>query len=127
MLFRSGRAESFGDDYTVWTETDTTEADATVCYPSDPHDVLDISDVVIGSGFCNEYDNLNTGGDTHASEASLGGNPDASKMYGAWDQWVFEVEGDYDSEIIESDAMARRVWWRDDYVSDTNAYTLPGN
>jgi hypothetical protein len=117
-----GRAESFGDDYTVWTETDTDTADATVCFPSDPHDVLDISAVILGSGFCNEFDNLNTGGDTHASEASLGGNPDASKMYGAWAQWVFDEH----EEVAESDAQARRVWWLDDYVSDTNAYTLPG-
>jgi len=64
-----GRAERFGDDYVVWTETDTDSADATVCYPSDPHDVLDVSDVIIDSGFCNEFDNMNTGGDTHPSEA----------------------------------------------------------
>ena len=118
-----GRAESFGDDYTVWTETDTKKADADVCYPSDPHDV-GISDVIVGSGFCNEFDNLNTGGDTHSSEASLAGSPDGSKMYAVWAQWVFDEH----EEVIEADAKARRIWWLDDYISDdlTKVYTLPG-
>ncbi len=117
------RAESFGDDYVVWTETDSDSADATVCFPSDPHDVLDISDVIIGSGFCNEFDNLNTGGDTHSSEASLEANPDGSKMYGTWTQWVFDDNGE---DVIDADAMARRVWWIDDYISQDNSYTLSG-
>jgi hypothetical protein len=126
-LFYS-RAEGFGDDYVVWTETDTGyDADPTaVCYPSVDYGVLDLG-VVVGSGFCNEFDNLNTRSDTHSSEAALRANPDGSKMYAVWAQWVFEGDRDnYDGEIIESDAMARRVWWIDDYVSDTNAYTLPG-
>jgi len=118
-----GRAESFGDDYVVWTETDTGTADATVCYPSDPHDVLDVSDVIIDSGFCNEFDNMNTGGDTRSSEANMEGNPDGSKLYSVWAQWVFDESGE---EVIESDAMARRIWWLDDYVSETESYTLPG-
>ena len=46
-------------------------------------------------------------------------NPDGSKMYAVWAQWVFEGDKDnYEGEVIESDAMARRVWWIDDYVSD---------
>jgi hypothetical protein len=118
-----GRAENFGDDYTVWTETDTDTADATVCYPSDPHGVLDISDVIVDSGFCNEFDNMNTGGDTHSSEASLAGNPDGSRMYGVWAQWVFDSSGE---EVVEADVMARRVWWLDDYISDSYSYNLPG-
>ena len=117
-----GRGESFGDDYTVWTETDTTEANPDECCPSDPHGV-EISGVIVDSGFCNEFDNLNTGGDTHSSEASLAANPDASKMYGVWAQWVFDDSGE---EVVEADAMARRVWWLDDYISVDNSYTLPG-
>jgi hypothetical protein len=118
-----GRAESFGDDYVVWTETDTTSADPTLCYPSDPHGV-EVSAVLVDSGFCNEFDNMNTGGDTHSSEANLEATPDGSKLYGVWGQWVFDP--DDEEEIIESDAMARRIWWIDDYVSDTAAYTLSG-
>jgi hypothetical protein len=119
-----GRAESFGDDYTVWYETDTLfTVEGEGCYPSDPHDVLGISSVIVDSGFCNEFDNMNTGGDTHSSEASLAANPDGSKMYGIWAQWVFDDSGE---EVVESDAQARRVWWLDDYISTENAYTLPG-
>jgi hypothetical protein len=122
-----GRAESFGDDYVVWTETDTESANPEECYPNVSYGVIGVEGTVLeGSGFCNEFDNLNTGGDTHSSEANMEANPDGSKMYAVWAQWVFADDNDYESEIIESDAMARRVWWIDDYVSDTNAYTLPG-
>ncbi len=114
------RGINFGDDYAVWAE----ETDLSVCYPSDPHLVDDVSEVIIDSGFCNEFDNMNTGGDTHSSEASLAGNSNASKLYGVWTQWVFDEAGE---EEIESDAMARRVWWIEDYIpSDENAWTLPG-
>ena len=84
--------------------------------------------MVEGSGFCNEFDNLNTGGDTHSSEANLEANPDGSKLYAVWAQWVFADDNDYDSDIVESDAMARRVWWIDEYRSDNPdlIYTLPG-
>ena len=84
--------------------------------------------MAVDSGFCNEFDNMNTGGDTHASEANLVSNPNASKLYGTWTQWVFMYDDDYESEIVESDAMARRIWWIDDYVSDNPdlIYTLPG-
>jgi len=105
------RAVNFGDDYAVWAE----ETDLSVCYPSDAHGD-DVSDVLVGSGFCNEFDRMNTRGDTHSSEANLEANPDASKLYGVWAQWVFEDDSDYDSDVIESDAMARRIWWIEDYI-----------
>jgi len=126
-LFYS-RAEKFGDDYVVWAETDTTTADLTVCYPSDPHDeaVKVTEDIRVGSGFCNEFDRMNRAGDTHSSEASVAGNPDGSKMYGVWAQWVFENDDDYDSEVVDSDAQARRIWWIDDYISADCAWSLPG-
>jgi hypothetical protein len=125
-LFYS-RAEGFGDDYVVWTETDTLEANPEDCYPNVSYGVTNVEGTILeGSGFCNEFDNLNTAGDTHSSEADLEGNPNASKMYGAWAQWVFAEDGNYDSDIVESDAMARRVWWIDDWVSTENAYSLPG-
>jgi len=68
---------------------------------------------------------MNAGGDTHASEANLEANPDGSKLYSVWGQWVFDETGE---EITESDAMARRLWWIDDYISadETNTWTLPG-
>jgi len=123
-LFYS-RAESFGDDYVVWAETDTDTADLTLCYPNDAHeDEFVIGTVVEDSGFCNEFDNMNTGGDTHASEANLESNPDGSKLYGVWAQWVFDLEDP--EEVAESDAMARRIWWIDDYISEEFSWTLPG-
>ncbi|MDQ2090859.1 choice-of-anchor O protein [Marimonas arenosa] len=122
-LFYS-RAESFGDDYVVWAETDSASADATLCYPSDPHeDDGIIGTVVEGSGFCNEFDRANAGGDTHSSEGDLEAKTDGSKLYATWTQWVFGEDGE---EIVESDAMARRIWWIDDYISSDNSWTLPG-
>jgi hypothetical protein len=127
-LFYS-RAEGFGDDYVVWTETDTGyDSDPTaVCYPTNDYGVLDLG-VVVGSGFCNEFDNMNTRSVTHASEGDMVANPDGSKLYTVWAQWVFGGDDDYDADIIESDAMARRVWWIDDYRSANTdlIYTLPG-
>jgi hypothetical protein len=114
------RGINFGDDYLVWAEETGVDSN---CYPNDPHEVEDVSDVIIDSGFCNEFDNMNTGGDTHSSEASLAGNSNASKLYGVWTQWVFDEAGE---EEIEFDAMARRIWWIDDYISETEAWSLPG-
>ena len=120
-LFYS-RAESFGDDYVVWTETDTESANPAECYPTMDYGVEGLG-IVVGSGFCNEFDRMNRASDTHSSEANLETNPDGSKLYGVWAQWVFDVTGE---GIVETDAMARRIWWIDNYVSTTNAYTLPG-
>ncbi|MEJ2456179.1 MAG: choice-of-anchor O protein [Candidatus Thiodiazotropha sp.] len=106
------RAVNFGDDYLVWAE----ESDLSVCYPADPHGDEDVTGTVLeNSGFCNEFDRLNTGGDTHSSEANLEGNPDGSKLYGVWAQWVFDEAGE---EVVESNAQARRVWWIENYISD---------
>jgi hypothetical protein len=113
-LFYS-RAENFGDDYVFWAETDTSIADPDLCYPSDPHGDDAVPDVLVGSGFCNEFDRMNAGGDTHSSEANLEANPDGSKMYGVWAQWVFDHLGE---EVVESDAVARRIWWIDDYIPE---------
>ena len=122
-LFYS-RAENFGDDYVVWTETDTTSANPEDCYPHNAYGVTNVAATILeGSGFCNEFDRMNTRGDTHSSEANLESNPDGSKLYGVWAQWVFD---DYGDDVVESDAMARRIWYIDRWVSDINAYTLPG-
>jgi hypothetical protein len=114
------RAINFGDDYVVWAEED----DLSVCYPSDPHDDTDPDTGVpaehIGSGFCNEFDQMEQGKPgLEASEASLTANPGGQFLYGVWAQIEHEVvnnETDWDS-VISSDAMARRVWWLDDYIS----------
>ena len=113
-LFYS-RAVNFGDDYQVWAE----ETDLSVCYPSDPHDDIDpdtgVPAELIGSGFCNEFDQMEQGTPgLEASESSLTANPGGQFLYGTWTQ----VQIDEDTgEAVESDAMTRRVWWLDGYIS----------
>lgn len=116
-LFYS-RAVMFGDNYQVWAE----ETDLSVCYPSDPHDT-DVPAELIGSGFCNEFDQVEQGTPgIEGSEASLEANPGGQFMYGVWAQF------DHGDEA--SAPMARRVWWIDDYISETETETetwkLPG-
>ncbi len=111
-LFYS-RAVMFGDNYQVWAEED----DLSVCYPNDPHD-QDIPEELIGSGFCNEFDQMEQGKPgLEASESSLKANPGGQFLYGAWSQLQIE-----DHEATESDAMVRRIWWIDDYISETWAW-----
>lgn len=98
------RAVMFGDHYQVWAEEDG----LSVCYPSDPHD-QDVPEELIGSGFCNEFDQMEQGiPGLEASEASLTANPGGEFLYGVWAQ--------HDADTGESDAMARRVWWIDGYI-----------
>ena len=111
-LFYS-RGVNFGDDYEVWAETEA--GDVSLCYPNDPHGDVDVPEELIGSGFCNEFDQLEQGTPgLEASEASLAANPGGEFLYGAWAELAHE-----DGEVVESDAMARRVWWIDGYVSET--------
>ena len=112
------RAVKFGDHYQVWTEEDeigpAPDTD-TIRYPSDEHldegEEADLPEELIGSGFCNEFDQLDQGTPgLEASESSLTANPGGQFLYGAWSQVAHDTG--------ESDAMARRVWWLDAYRSD---------
>jgi hypothetical protein len=118
-LFYS-RAVAFGDHYQVWAEED----DLSVCYPSTAYDTMpEVAEEVVGSGFCNEFDQLEQGSPgLEASEASLVANPGGEFLYGAWAQLLLE---EFTGDVEESDAMARRVWWIDDYIP-TDAWTLGG-
>lgn len=121
-LFYS-RAINFGDDYVVWWEPTSTVGG---CYPSDPHGDTDpdtgVPTELIGSGFCNEFDQLEQGTPgLEASEASLTANPGGQFLYGAWAQIQHDVDT---GEAVESDAMARRVWWIDNYISETWAWVF---
>jgi hypothetical protein len=114
-LFYS-RAVNFGDDYEVWAETE--DGDVSECYPNNPHEA-DVPEELVGSGFCNEFDQVDQGRpELEGSEASLEANPGGQFLYGVWSQ--------IDHLNDESDPVARRVWWIDDYVSEENAWTLPG-
>lgn len=100
------RGVMFGDHYQVWAE----ETDLSACYPSNPQGNV-VPTELQGSGFCNEFDQLDQGiKGLEASEASLGANSGGEFMYGVWAQ--YQVEG---GEVTESDATARRVWWIDEY------------
>jgi len=108
-LFYS-RAVQFGDNYQVWAE----ETDLSVCYPSDAHGDEDVPADLIGSGFCNEFAQLDQGTPgLQASEASLEANSGGQFMYGVWAQWAHD---ELTGELTESDAMARRVWWIDGFI-----------
>lgn len=110
-LFYS-RGVDFGDDYEVWAETE--DGDVSACYPNDPKDQV-VPEELVGSGFCNEFDQLEQGTpDLEASEASLAANPGGEFLYGAWAELAHEND-----ELVGSDAMARRVWWIDGYISET--------
>jgi hypothetical protein len=120
-LFYS-RAVMFGDHYQVWAE----ETDLSLCYPSDPHGDTDpdtgVPTELVGSGFCNEFDQFDQGSPgLQASEASLTANPGGQFLYGVWAQWAHD---ETTGEVSESDAMARRVWWIDDYISTTDAWVF---
>ena len=126
--FGSVRAEGYGDDYVVWTETDTGfDADPTaVCYPSVAYDDASVDGtVVVGSGFCNEFERMNAKSSTHASEANLEANPAGSKLYGVWTQTIVEVIDELNKieETVDSEASVRRVWWIDNYRSSDPADT----
>lgn len=131
-LFYS-RAVNFGDDYAVWAE----ETDLSVCYPSEPYD-QDVPEALVGSGFCNEFDQLEQGRPgVEASEASVTSNPGGEFLYAAWAQLEIDdskVKVDNNknkdttkkdkTEVVGSDAMFRRVWFIDDYISATDAWTF---
>jgi hypothetical protein len=118
-----GRGEMFGDNFTVWAETDTGTANINLCYPNDAHGDPDV-DWAEGTGFCNEFDTLEGFKDALSEEASITSSAYGDFLYGVWGQ--FNVDPEHDNEFIDGDSMFRRVWYLDDYISDTEAWTLPG-
>jgi hypothetical protein len=125
------RAINFGDDYVVWAD-EVLDPTLAKCYPSDPHEDTDPETGVpaehIGSGFCNEFDKFDQGTPgLEASEASLTANPGGQFLYGVWAQIEHQVDEnnttDWDS-VLSSDAMARRVWWLDNFISETYGWTF---
>lgn len=126
-LFYS-RAVNYGDDYVVWDDDAELDGESDLCYPSNPHDDIDpdtgVAEELIGSGFCNEFDQMESGTPgLEASESSLQANPGGEFLYGAWTQIMITEEeigksGKTRVTVEESDAMARRVWWIDGFTSD---------
>ena len=96
------RAVGYGDNYQVWSE------DLASCLPTD----------AVDPNFCNESDDLEGNRNIESSEASLAASPAGDFLYGVWAQ--AEIDHDEASttfgELLDSDAMFRRVWYLDGYV-----------
>jgi hypothetical protein len=117
-----GRAEVFGDHFTVWTEIDTGFSTLEDCYPNNAHGTTDV-DWAIGTGFCNEFDTMEGFPDALSEEASITASAYGDFLYGVWGQFNVDDAG----EFIDGDSMFRRIWYLDDFISENNAYTLPGD
>ncbi len=117
-----GRAEVFGDVFTVWTEIDTDFSTLDDCYPNNAYDTTDV-DWAVGTGFCNEFDPLEGFPDSLSEEASITSSAYGDFLYGVWGQFNVDEFG----EFIDGDSMFRRVWYLDGYISEDNSYTLPGD
>ncbi len=125
-----GRAEAFGDYFTVWAETDTDSANLDLYYPNDAHGTTDV-DWAVGTGFCNEFDTMEGFPLALSEEASITSSAYGDFLYGVWGQFNVEEVVDPDTgetvhEFVDGDAMFRRIWYLDDYISETEAWTLPG-
>ena len=105
----------------MWAEED----DLTICYPSDAQGDEDVPTGLVGSGFCNVFDRLDQGSPgLRAGEASLEANPGGEFMHGARAHWLHD---DVTDGLAESDAMARSVWWMDDYIPSDAWEALAGD
>ena len=60
--------------------------------------------------------------DSASEEASITSSAYGDFLYGVWGQENLDDEG----EVIDGDSMFRRIWYIDEYISQDNAYTLPG-
>jgi hypothetical protein len=118
-----GRAEMFGDHYTVWAETDTGFGGGIDdCYPNNAQGTDD-APWAVGTGFCNEFDTMEGFPDSLSEEASITSSAYGDFLYGVWGQFNVEENG----EFVDGDSMFRRIWYLDEYISEDNAWTLPGS
>lgn len=117
-----GRGEIFGDHFTVWAEIDTDHGGGIDdCYPNNPHGDPDVA-WATGTGFCNEFDTLEGYHDALSEEASLTASANGDFLYAIWGQ----INVNENNEFVDGDTMFRRIWYLDNYISETSAWTLPG-
>lgn len=120
-----GRAEVFGDHYTVWAEVDVNAGAIGECYPNTTHEVENAA-WAADTGFCNEFDDLEGKQDSESGEASLTASAAGDFLYGVWAQENFAEDPETgEHEFVDSDAMFRRVWYLDGFIP-ADAWTLPG-
>jgi hypothetical protein len=117
-----GRAELFGDHYTVWTEIDTGFSTIDECYPNNTYGDTAVA-FAEGTGFCNEFDTLEGFPDALSEEASITASAWGDFLYGTWGQFNVDDAG----EFVDGDVYFRRVWWLDEYISPENSYTVGGS
>ena len=116
------RAVMFGDHFQVWAEED----DLSTCYPNDAHGTTDV-DWAVGTGFCNEFDTMEGFPLALSEEASITASAYGDFLYGVWGQFNVEEDPDTGEHVfIDGDSMFRRIWYLDGYISEDNAWTLPG-
>ncbi len=113
------RAEVYGDHYTVWTEIDTGFSTIDDCYPNNTYGDTAM-DFAEGTGFCNESDGLESKRDDRSEEGSVTASAYGDFLYGVWGQFTLDDAG----EFVEGDAVFRRVWYLDKYISETEAYPI---
>jgi hypothetical protein len=117
-----GRAELFGDHYTVWTEIDTGFSAIADCYPNNTYGDTSVT-WAEGTGFCNEFDSLEGFPDSLSEEASVTASAYGDFLYGTWGQFNVDDAG----EFVDGDVMFRRVWYLDNYISEDNSYNVGGS
>jgi len=113
-----GRAEMFGDNFTVWAETDPSfDGGIANCYPNNPHGDTDVW-WAEGTGFCNEFDTLEGKQDDLSEEASITSSASGDFLYGVWGQFNMGLDAEGEHVFIDGDSMFRRVWYLDSYISE---------
>ncbi len=113
------RSDVYGDHYTVWTEIDTGFSTIDDCYPNNTYGDTAM-DFAEGTGFCNESDGLESKRDDRSEEGSVTASAYGDFLYGVWGQFTLDDAG----EFVEGDAVFRRVWYLDKYISETEAYPI---
>jgi len=117
-----GRAEVFGDHFTVWTEIDTDFSTIADCYPNNTYGDTAVA-FAEGTGFCNEFDALEGFPDSLSEEASITASAWGDFLYGTWGQFNVDDAG----EFVDGDVLFRRVWYLDEYISADNSYDVGGS
>jgi len=118
-----GRAEVYGDVYTVWTEIDTGFSTIDDCYPNNTYGDTSVL-WAEGTGFCNEFDGLEERKDDRSEEASITSSAYGDFFYSVWAQYTV----DENDEFTEGDAVFRRIWYLDEYIPECDgcAYDVVG-
>jgi hypothetical protein len=106
-----------GDNRTVASGAEAEPLDMYYTQASNWGDDYTGATVTVATGTFTTLQRLNLLG-TNASESSVVANPDGSFMYSIWNQWQWSdptdyLDGSYDSEEVNEDAIFRRIMFLD--------------